>query len=509
MLPLKETDKILLAIARESHSGAIWRDDDFSPFRKKDAGAEGVAASPAAAGAKVATTGRVAKFAENPISVASELLKSISVRRIDSARRLRSLTCAVALAMLFAGCAYTLVSGGRINQKQSEKVEAGIQDLRQLRFKQPVPMVVKSADQAGAMMEADLMRDYTDNQLQVDGVAGALTGLYPAGIDLKAQSLKLMKSQVAGFYDPHGKQMVLVEGGDDLGFWNDAAQFMIQRDVGGEILLAHELTHALQDQNFDLESSLDKVKDDDDRALALKSVAEGDATLAGFAYAAGGMDDATANLLVANLKDLPKILAAQAPDTPVGLSAPLLFQYSEGSSFVADAYRRGGWTAVDALYRNPPESSHQILHPALYFDSPAPAPRITLAGYENIMAGWKKVDDDTFGESLLRVIVERNLGKQSDELGIASRWTADRMIVLQQSRDVNVIWMLAFSDNQSAAHFAVVYTTLLDRLLGDSSPHRIDYRGNLVLVVIGQGATYFDDLAPAIWKASSISQGSR
>lgn len=432
---------------------------------------------------------------------------SICVRRIDYARGLRWLISVVALAMLFAGCAYTLVSGGRVNQKQSEKIEAGIQDLRQLRFKQPVPLVLKSKDEAGAMIEADLMRDYTDNRLQVDGVAGALTGLYPAGIDLKAQSLKLMKSQVAGFYDPHGKQMVLVEGGADLGFWNDAAEFMVQRDVGGEILLAHELTHALQDQNFDLESSLDKVKDDDDRGLALKSVAEGDATLAGFAYAMGGIDDATADLLVANLKDLPKLLAAQAPDTPLGVSAPLLFQYSEGVSFVAEAYRRGGWTAVDALYRKPPESSHQILHPALYFDNPGPAPRITLAGYESIMAGWKKVEDDTFGELLLRVILERNLGKQSFEIGIASRWIADRMIVLQEGRYVNVIWMLSFSDAQSASHFAAVYTTLLDRLLSDSSPHRIDYRANLVLVVIGQGANYFDELAPAIWKASSIETG--
>jgi hypothetical protein len=424
-----------------------------------------------------------------------------------SAKFLRWLSYAVTAALLFAGCAYTIVSGGRVNQKQSEKIEAGIQDLRQLRFKQPVPLVLKSKDEAGAMIEADLMRDYSDNRLQVDGVAGAVTGLYPAGIDLKAETLKLMKSQIAGFYDPRGKQMVLVEGGADLGFWNDAAEFMVQRDVGGEILLAHELTHALQDQNFDLESSLDKVKDDDDRALALKSVAEGDATLAGFAYAAGGINDTTANLLVANLKDLPKLLAAQAPNTPVGVSAPLLFQYSEGVSFVAEAYRRGGWTAVDALYRKPPTSSQQILHPSLYFDNPAPAPRITLAGYESIMAGWKRVEDDTFGELLIRVILERNLGMQSPELGLASRWIADRMIVQQEGRHVNVIWMLAFSDAQSASHFAVVYETLLDRLLGDSSPHRIDYRVNLVLVAIGQGANYFDDLAPAIWKASSIGTG--
>ena len=236
-------------------------------------------------------------------------------------------------------------------------------------------------------------------------------------------------------------------------------------------------------------------------------MAEGDATIAGFAYAVGRMDDSTADALANNLKQLPQALAAEAPDTPEGLSVPLLFQYSDGVRFVAEAYRRGGWTAVDALYRKPPESSHQILHPALYFDSNAPTPRIELAGYDQIMSGWKKADDDTYGELLLRVILERNLGKQSNEVGLAARWIADRMVILQQSHGVNVIWMLAFEDAQTASHFAVVYETLLDRLLGDSTPHRIDARSNAVLVVIGEGADYFDTLAPSIWNASAIETG--
>ena len=173
-------------------------------------------------------------------------------RGICSARRLWWPICAVAALILLRGCSYSLVNGDRVNSQQAAKIESGIQDIRQLRFKRPVPLVVKTPDEAESMMEADLMRDYTDNQLEADAVAGALTGLFPAGLDLKAASLKLLKSQVAGFYDPHGKEMVLVEDGDDLGIWNSAAQFMIQRDVVGEMLLAHELTHALQDQNFDL-----------------------------------------------------------------------------------------------------------------------------------------------------------------------------------------------------------------------------------------------------------------
>jgi hypothetical protein len=422
-------------------------------------------------------------------------------------RRLWWPISAVITLIFLWGCAYSIVNGDRINSQQAEKVEAGIQSLRQLRFKQPVPIVVKTPDQAEAMMEADLMRDYTDNQLEADGAAGALTGLFPPHIDLKAESLKLLKSQVAGFYDPHGKEMVLVEGGADAGIWNSAAQFMIQRDVMGEIVLAHELTHALQDQNFDLESRLDKVKDDDDRGLALKSVAEGDATIAGFAYAIGRMDDGVADAVAENLKKLPQALTAAAPGTPEGLSVPLLFQYTDGVRFVAEAYRRGGWRGVDALYGNPPRSSHQILHPALYFDGAAPEVRIELAGYEGIMPGWTKADDDTYGELLVRVILERNLGKKSKEVALASRWAADRMIIMQDGHAVSVIWMLAFSEEQTAEHFAVVYQTLLDRILGNSTPHRIDTRSKAVLVLIGQGANYFGTLAPAIWSASAIETG--
>jgi hypothetical protein len=429
----------------------------------------------------------------------------MSSRGIRFARRFWWPIWAIAALIVLRGCAYSLVNGDKVNSQQAAKIEAGIQDIRQLRFKHPVPLVVKTQDQAETMMEADLMRDYTDDQIKADAAAGVLVGLYPDGIDLKVASLKLLKSQVAGFYDPHGKEMVLVEGGSDVGIWNSTEEFMIQRDVVGEMLLAHELTHALQDQNFDLESRMDKVKDDDDRGLALKTVAEGDATIAGFAYVLGRMDNNAVDALADNLNQLPTALAAEAPNTPEGLSVPLMFQYSEGVRFVGEAYRRGGWQAVDALYRNPPQSSHEILHPALYFDSGTPAPqlRIELAGYDKIMGGWKKADQDTYGELMLRVILERNLGKKSSDVELASRWAADRMIILQKGSAVDVIWMIAFSDPQTAEHFAVVYKRLLDGLPGDTTPHRVDVRSKAVLVVIGRD-TNFDTLVPSIWNATAI-----
>ena len=166
---------------------------------------------------------------------------SLGVPR-SAAQSLATAACGV----LLAGCAYALVNGHSLNQPKVDKVEQELQVIRQLSFLGPVPLVVKDRDQAEEQMESDLMRDYTDNQLRADGAAGALVGLYPSGIDLKAESLKLLRNQVAGFYDPHSKEMVLVAGGTNLGLFTDAAEFVAQHDVGGEMVLAHELTHALR-----------------------------------------------------------------------------------------------------------------------------------------------------------------------------------------------------------------------------------------------------------------------
>jgi hypothetical protein len=357
-------------------------------------------------------------------------------------------------------------------------------------------------------MESDLMRDYTENQLRADGTAGALVGLYPSGIDLKAESLKLLRNQVAGFYDPHSKEMVLVAGGTNLGFFTNTAEFVAQHDVGGEMVLAHELTHALQDQHFDLDKKLDQVKNNDDSALALKSVAEGDATLAGYAYVAGRMDASMIDGLLTYLPDIAKELTKEAPDTPDGLAIPLVFQYSDGVRFVAEAYRRGGWKAVDALYANPPLSTHQVIHSDDYFVHPKPPVRVAIHGYERTMSSWSKVDDDTYGELLLRIILQRNLGKDAPEVALAGRWAGDQMVILQSGRQISVIWLLVFAESGTAAKFAAVYTTTLDKLLGNTR-HEVDYRDREVLVAIGAAAQAMETLEPSIWSETQIESGNR
>jgi hypothetical protein len=411
------------------------------------------------------------------------------------------------LVIAVCGCAYTLVRNGAVNESEADKVEAGLPKLRELNFTSKVPLVVKTRDEAQQMLRGEMARDHSDEDLRIGGETGAMTGLFPPGIALKYQTLKLLRGQIAGFYEPHQKEMVLVEGGIDLGFWNHAAQLVTQRDIVGEMILAHELTHALQDQHFHIESMLDRVKDNDDRTLALKAVAEGDATLAGFGYVTGGLSQSRIDLIVSHLADLPQTFAAQSGDVPEGLSVPLMFQYSSGTRFVGEAYRRGGWAAVNALYKNPPQSTQQIMQLPLYYDRPTPPAQINLKGYGNILKGWSEADHDTYGEMLLELIMKRNLPNNASALTMLSQWAGDNMVVLKKGAALTIVWIVAFRDDDTARKFADAYTSILDNLRGEANPHRVEAKSAAVLVVIGAGAEQFATLAPAIWKATTIQPG--
>ena len=423
--------------------------------------------------------------------------------RPDAARAWPARSALLLLAVL-CGCAYALVRGNSVNPDQARKIELGIQNLRELSFRSSVPVIVMTPDQAEQAIREEIAREYTDEQLKTEGEAGAMVGLYPRGIDLKAESLKLLKSQIAGFYEPHRKEMILVSGNLDIGFRDRLAEFMIQRDLAGEMLLAHELTHALQDQHFEVDQQLDKLDDDDDRQLALKSVAEGDATLAGLGYAAGKMNDETVDILVARLDQLPAQFAVQTAGVPEALSEPLIFQYSAGAHFVGEAFHRGGWKAVDELYRNPPQSSQQIMHPAFYFDHPVLPANITIGGYQQVLPGWQRDYENSLGVLMLQVILKRNFGPDAPEVRLADRWAGDRMLVLRKGSSLTILWVVFFRDDRSAQRFAAAYGTALDRILGSGIAHHLETRPSTVMAVIGDGANQYAALGAQVWKSIRI-----
>jgi hypothetical protein len=78
------------------------------------------------------------------------------------------------------------------------------------------------------------------------------------------------------------------------------------------------------------------------------------------------------------------------------------------------------------------------------------------------------------------------------------------MAILQQANAITVVWLVAFSDAASAPQFAAIYSSILDRLHGASTAHRVDYRGNAVLCVIGEGLRQHPELSSKIWQQTTI-----
>jgi len=410
---------------------------------------------------------------------------------------------AVMALLALAGCANAVVSGGRVNVQRAEEIYTDVQELRQLHFKTDVPLVLMDRGRADFVMQREFESHHDAAELQRAAAVGELTGLYASPANLENQRMRLLSSQVMAFYDPQDREMVLVRGKSETGFWSKIAGVFRRRDSTGEMLIAHELTHALQDQYFGAHAAIDRITDNDDRRLALKSVVEGDATLVGYGYTTGIIDAETISDLLAHLGDMPRVFDLEPPETAAAQRDSLIFQITDGTRFVGQVYLHGGWDAVNALYTHPPLSTREILNPALYLARVAPL-RISVGGWARVLKGWRKIGQNTYGEVLLRVILARG---SSGAAGLANGWRGDRMAVLRdESGATTVVWVVAFADDTSAAAFSRAYEGILERnAIGGVPPlHHVESRGTAVLAIVGPGAVQSADLAPAVWRASTI-----
>ena len=408
------------------------------------------------------------------------------------------LIVAIVIALL-AVRSWAQLPSGAISPAQVQQIVAGIQVLRELKFKSKVPISYLTPDQVEVRLRAEMARDKRNETLGLEAKAGAMLGLYPPNFDIAASALRMLKQQLGGFYDLHKKDLVIVESPLRKGASVTRMDKLETIDV-----IAHEITHGLQDQNFTIGTTLDKMKNDDDRSVAISAVVEGDATLAGFGFIAGRMDDQVLDQFVKHIPDMEKEFAEKTRDVPLGVREPFIFQYMYGARFVAEAWHRDGWSGVDALYAHPPLSSQQIMNPWMYFDRSSPRPEVHLAGYEKVLKDWKPAEVSSFGELLLRVLIESTLGKDSSYVALANAWGGDSNVILTSGKSVTDLWMVAFTNDESAETFADAYGSALDKINGARTPHRIERDGREVFVAVGDGAVRARDFMPAVWKESTV-----
>jgi hypothetical protein len=202
--------------------------------------------------------------------------------------------------------------------------------------------------------------------------------LSPADLDLSGLLEDLYREQVRGVYVPEEKIFYVGGAADELG-------------ASGRITAAHEITHALQDQSFDLRRLRRAVEDDDDASLALLALIEGDAVLTSQLWTAHHLDDRQRAQAQLEAGGSGSALAR----APRYVRQVLFFPYLRGTAFVAQLHASGGYDAVDAAFARPPETSEQILHPEAYGDE-EPALEVSVPGRPG--DGWAASQTYDFGE---------------------------------------------------------------------------------------------------------------
>ena len=281
-------------------------------------------------------------------------------------------------------------------------VERRVEALRGLRFAHPVPVAVVSPAQARGDGLADFDRQPAAARRATTELL-TLLGLLPPGSDLRRIESSVYGEQVAGYYDPRRRRLSLVRGaGVD------------------DVTLAHELTHALEDQHVDL-GRLQGARDDD-ASTAEQALVEGTATLVMERYAARWPSRAPLGDALAGLTQV-----TSATPLPQYTMRELIFPYLQGEQF-AQALRDadgGGWALVDVAERaRPPRTTAEILQPQRWLRAQQPV-AVSVVSAPPRAAGWRALAGSTLGEEDLAALLAPQSGALAAR-GLTGGWRGGR-----------------------------------------------------------------------------------
>ncbi len=356
-------------------------------------------------------------------------------------------------------------------------------ELRQL----PILRPVKSSALSRASIEQKVLAIFkeqtTPDEIRASELAMKRLGLVPDDFNLQRTQTALLTEQLAGLYDPQAREFYLAD-------WIDP---MLQQPV-----IVHELTHALQDQHFELRRLTEWPRGDSDARLAAHSLVEGDATLAMTHYVLQKPDVAASYLR--SLQNTPKMPVFES--VPRAVREALTFPFVQGLQFATALYGRGGWKTVTAAYDPLPQSTEQILHLDKY-DAREPPVKIRLPDVAAALGpGWKRLDSDVSGEAGYQVILDQFLMAPAESRRAAAGWGGDRYDVYERSGEAIVIQMTAWDTEADAAEFATAYAkrTSLRYPGGGRTGVTLERRDVRVLVVEGLPASADPNaLTRALW----------
>lgn len=367
-------------------------------------------------------------------------------------------------------------------QRAIDELERVAERIRDLRFARPVPFRIQSR-----AVITQFVRDKIDgDELERARIFYLALGLIEPDLDVRELLVSVLGEQIVGYYDPERSLMVIRE--------DVAAQLSrtsrVERELGeAEMVIVHELVHALQDQRLGLGQRYEEERDID-AENAFASLVEGDATLAMFGHMAarGGQPLSRLTRNVGVLRNLvrnapPSVQGQELDRAPPIVRLPLLSRYLDGLLFCATLHGHRDWAGVDEAHRRPPRSTEQVLHPERYLAGDEPI-AVALPELPTLTeAGWSPHDEDTLGE--LEIGIYFGLGRESTERDAraAEGWGGDRLRVYTNAAgETAVVWFSVWDDEAEAREAQEAASAVAARA-ATARGTRVERLGRAVLIL--------------------------
>ncbi|HEX3557560.1 MAG TPA: hypothetical protein VHU19_00030 [Pyrinomonadaceae bacterium] len=273
-------------------------------------------------------------------------------------------------------------------------------------------------------------------------------GMLPEGTDLASLAVSFTAATAGATYSPLDKQVLLV---------SDAPKGF--RDEG---LLAHEFVHALQDQHFDLLKMITARPFSFDREEAAFALVEGDAVSVerrveqGEAWSHKSLDD------IAREEDeryaaYRKGIGAFFPPL---LTETFIFRYRDGLRFVEAMRRARPAVRLDDVFRRPPASSEQVLHPEKYLSNEQPR-EVVLDDQGFADEGWRLTATTPLGEVGVRGLLLAGIPAEEARRAAAG-WGGDRTYLFEREGHAPLfVWKTIWDKPSDALEFFRAYNALL------------------------------------------------
>jgi hypothetical protein len=333
----------------------------------------------------------------------------------------------------------------------ADEVLGQMSQITGLKLMTPLKKSLRSREEIRAYVIKQMNEEKNPAERYADQRSAEAFGLLPKGFDLDAFMVNVLTEQVEGLYDPKTQEFYIAD-------WSPLED---QRMV-----MAHELTHALEDQHFQIETWLKAARPNEDAELARDAVLEGSAMAA--------MVDYLMLSTGRSLKDLPYfdpgMLIGELGSTPTLQKAPpflkdsLIFPYIAGLSFSAAILKNTGWAALSGVFERPPVSTQQILHPALYRSGRTPA-TVVLPRFEKLLGGnWTKLDENVMGEFGWKEVLKQFLEDDRAKT-LAAAWNGDRYALFEQkqTKKLTLVTRLHLDSEEHAVRFFGQYSEALEK----------------------------------------------